>query len=238
MHTTLLTGSILEQLILAGTGIVVLSQALRTGRRLRQGRRAANMLLALGRPSSGVAPYRIVESQRPFAITAGLMRPQVLVSSRLLDELGPCELATVVSHEQAHRQRRDSVRLLAAEVLSTLHLPSTRRLILDQLRMAVEQACDEVAAMRSGDRLQVAETILKMTRMVGTSRPFACTRGPSFTGSDAIARVEGLLRPALPIRPGLGAGAYLFAGSLLALGLITNDWWHHRAESLLGFILG
>lgn len=98
VHTPFFTGSLLELLILACTGVAVLAEAFRTGRRLHLGRRSVTMLLALAKPSSGVAPYRIVTSERPFAITAGLMQPQVVVSSRLLDVLSPTELATVVSH--------------------------------------------------------------------------------------------------------------------------------------------
>jgi Zn-dependent protease with chaperone function len=237
VHSPLFTGGLLEQWILVGTGVAVLSQAFTTGRRLRLGRRAVNMLLALAKPSAGHPHYEIVASEHPFAITAGVLRPRVLVSSGLLDALSPTELATVLSHEQAHQRRRDTVRLVAADTLSALHLPSTRRFIREQLHLAVEQACDEVAAIDTGDRLQVAETILKMTRLATSSNPMAAATGASVTGSDTIRRVEGLLRPPLPMRSRISDVSYLVVlGS--AIALTTNDWWHHRAETLLSFLLG
>ena len=238
IHTGLFTGSFLEQVILAGAGTVLAGRAFTTGRRLRLARLSVNTLLTLAKPSSGSAPHRIVVSEHPFAITVGLLRPQVLFSSRLLHVLSPTELATVLSHEQAHQQRRDGVRLLAAEAFLTLHLPSTRRFILEQLGLAVEQACDEAAVIQSGDRLQVAETIVKMTRLARGHSPIAGTIGASVTGSDVLRRVEGLLHPALPARPRLNALAYGVVGLAISAGFTTNDWWHHSAETLLSFFLG
>ena len=237
-HTPFFTGTILERLILVSLSIIVLGYVLKTGRRLRQSHRALGTLLALVKPSTACAPYRVVDSPRPFAITAGLVRPQVLVSRRLIEDLRPTELATVVSHEQAHQRRRDGMRLFAAEVLSGLHLPTTRRLILDDLGLAIEQACDEAAA-RSGDRLQVAETILKMVRLVGGFKPVPGSFSASVTDSNVAKRVEELLRPVRPVCPKLGAGACLLASLAIAVGLATGDWWHHSAESLLvGLLLG
>jgi Zn-dependent protease with chaperone function len=238
VHTPYFTGGILEWLILVGTGIVVLGYVLKTARSLRKGHRALGTLLALVKPSTARVPYRIVDLPHPFAITAGLLRPQVLVSRRLLNDLSPTELATVVSHEQAHQRRRDGIRLFAAEVLSALHLPTTRRLILNDLGLATEQSCDEVAATRSGDRLQVAETIIKMARLVGSLKPVPWALCTSITGSNVILRVEGLLYPVRPVWSRLGAGACLLAGLMIAAGLATGDWWHHSTESFFSLFLG
>ncbi len=238
VHTAFLTGGTLEQLILGGAIAVVLVWAFGIGLRLAPAHRAIRLLLVLGKPSPGLPDYHVVQSTRPFAVTAGLMRPRVLLSSRLLDELEPPEVATVISHERAHQRRRDGLRLLAAEILSGLHPPSMRHFILGHLRLAIEQACDEVAARQSGDRIAVAETILKMARLAGASRPIPFSVGQSFVGADATLRVEGLLRSPLPLRPWIGAGASVFIGLLIAVGLATSDWWHHSAESLLGFYLG
>lgn len=238
VHSPLLTGSALEQLILGGATAGIAIWVVAAGRRLRPGYRAMRQLLALARPSSDDPRCLVVESAHAFAVTAGLIRPQVLVSSRLLEALRPAEVATVLWHEQAHRRRRDGLRLFAADLFARLHLPATRRVLLQHLRLAVEQACDEVAAQRSGDRLQVADTILKLTRLVAASRAIAAPVGVAFTGADTVRRVEGLLRPALRARSGLGAAGVGVTALLIALGLLTSDWWHHSAESLFGSLLG
>jgi Zn-dependent protease with chaperone function len=236
-HTMLLTGSSLERMILGGIAVIVLGRAFSAWIRLRPAQRALRMLLDLGKRSSGAPCYYIVPSAHPFALTAGLTRPEVLVSSRLFDKLKPSELATVLSHEWAHQRRRDALRLFAADLLCELHLPVTRRFIQQHLRLAVEQACDEAAARQSGDRLHVAEVILKVMRMARTANPLPFV-GPSFTGSNASLMVEGLLRPELAPRPWLGAGSFVLIGLLIAAGLVTGDWWHHSAEALFGFYLG
>lgn len=238
MHTPFFTGAILEQLMLIGAGIVVFGYILKITQRLRQGYRTSQMLLALVKPSSARVRYRVVDSPRPFAITIGLVRPQVVISSRLVASLKPAELSTVVSHEQAHQHRRDVLRLFAAEVLSALHWPTTRHLIFNRLGLAIEQACDEVAAVRSGDRLQVAETIIKMARLAGRFKPMPGALGAVSTGSNVVLRVERLLRPMRPVGPRLSAHACLLAASLMiAMSLATGDWWHHSAESLFSVLL-
>jgi len=133
VHTPFFTGGLLEQMILGGTGVAVLGHVLTVGWRFGRGRRAVRTLLALGEASAATAPYRIVDSQLPFAVTAGLLRPRVFVSNRLFHDLSPSELATVLRHEQAHQRRRDGTRFFTAEVFSALHLRPTRRRILDAL---------------------------------------------------------------------------------------------------------
>ena len=232
------SGSDLEWLLLVGTGMVVLALGIKTFQHLHQSRQSLDALLTLAKPTQADLPIKTIDSMRPFAITAGLLRPQVLVSSRLLASLDHAELTAVVNHELAHRQRRDGIRLLVAECLSAVHLPETRRQILAELALAIEQACDEVAAQQSGDRLQVAATILKITRLVGEEPPLSWALGPSVTGSVAVLRVEGLLRPALPTRSGRGMGLFLGSMMLLILTLAASDWWHHTIESILNVTLG
>jgi Zn-dependent protease with chaperone function len=238
IHTPFFTGAILEQLILVGAGIVVFGYILKTAQRLRQGSRTSHTLLALVKPSSARDPYRIMDSPRPFAITVGLVCPQVVISSRLVDNLKPAELSTIVSHEQAHQHRRDGLRLFAAEVLSALHWPTTRRLFLNSLGLAIEQACDEIAAVRSGDQLQVAETIIKIARLVGRFKPMpSWALGAVSTGSNVVLRVERLLRPMEPVGPLLSTHVCLLASLMIAVGLATGNWWHHSVELLFSALL-
>lgn len=238
VHSPLFTGGAPENLILGGVAALIPVWFFGPTLRLHRGRRALRTLLALSKPSTGALPYHIASSQRPFAVTAGLLRPKVILSSRLLEELGPLELKTVLSHELAHQHRRDGLRLVATELFARIHLPATRRLILEQYELSIEQACDEIAAKQTGDRLQVAATILKLVRLVGISPPVPSSVGPSFNGADATRRVEGLLNPPVPLSPWIAASPYVFTGLLPAVGLVTSDWWHHSAETLFGFFLG
>ncbi|MDT8320191.1 MAG: hypothetical protein RQ826_06640, partial [Xanthomonadales bacterium] len=110
--------------------------------------------------------------------------------------------------------------------------------MLGQLNLAVEQACDEVAAMHSGDRLGVAATIVKVSQLGAAEERASFSASPAFTGADAAVRVNGLLQPPIPARRSIAVAA-LICGMLLTMaGLATSEWWHHSAESLLALHLG
>jgi len=237
VHTALFSGSTPERLLLGTIGVSLLAWATVVGTRLRRQRQVLEMLLALGSASNVEPRHSVIRSRRPFAITAGWLEPAILISSRLLEDLMPAEVSTVLAHEQAHQRRRDGLRLLAAESVSRLHWPTTRRRILGRLSLAIEQACDEVAARHSGDRLGVAATIVKLSRLGAGEGHSAFSTSPAFTGADTADRVQGLLQPALVARPGIALAALVLGALLTIAGLATGDWWHHSAESLLSLHL-
>lgn len=238
LHTVMFTGSTPERLLLASLGVSVLVWFTVIGARLQRQRHVLRMLVALGRTSDAEPRHCVLRSSRLFAITAGWLQPTIVVSSRMIDVLTPGELTAVLAHEQAHQRRRDSLRLLIAEIVSKPHWPATRRRILGQLNLAIEQACDEAAARRSGDRLGVAETIVKLTRLGAVAERTPLSPCPSFIGADATLRVNALLQPSIAARRTLAVAALLSALGLTMSGLATSEWWHHTAESLLGPHLG
>lgn len=213
--------------LLAGTALRVALRAARTRRAVEQLRNAPSRCLAPG--------VRCIESERPFSLTAGRGRGEIFVSSALANALAPGELEAVVEHERAHARRRDGLRQLAALVLSWPYLPAARRSILAELELATEQACDEQAGRRLGDRLVVAEAILAAERLLAsTPNP---SPGPllAFGGSSVPARVRGLLAEAVAER---GLAGWWMAGGLLLASSLLADPLHHATEHLLGLLLG
>ena len=113
----------------------------------------------------------------------------------------------------------------------------------------VEMICDEVAATRTAEPLEIAEALVKLRRQMMASdirsEPVATPAiASSFVSDSALCfqrRVEGLL--ALVDAPSAGptqrwgsAGAILFCTSLLALAailLFAPLSVHHAAESLI-----
>lgn len=238
VHTPWVVGSTIEWIVSGGLVALVLTWVIAAGTRLVGARAKLGLLRALSRPSTDMAATHIVSSRRHFVFTAGILRPQIFLSSALLQAVDPNEPATVIAHEHAHQRRRDGLRLFIADLFGGLHWPPIRRLILADLHLAIEQACDEVAAEQSGDRLQVAETILHLTRLIGSPTPRLASVEAAFTGSDAAVRIEGLLRPPIPQRPAVLASVSILAAGLLVLAFASSDWWHHSAETLLGYLLG
>ena len=237
VHTPLLTGTDLERSILSAAGIAILLLGAGIFFRLRRVRRVVRALRTVQVQEAVHRPYRVVDSGIAFALTAGLVRPAIYLSSGLLNALSPTELAVVVRHEQAHGRRRDALRSFIADLLSRLHLPPIRRRLLADLYLASEQACDEQAALPAGDRLCVAATILKVVRLAAGTRCAGDTLLPTVTGSDVPARIDALLSPARTPsgRPLLSA---VLGASLLAMvGYAYTDELHHAVESALHLLI-
>lgn len=231
IHSPLWTGGVLERLILIAAGVSILALLGGLAVRLRRVARVVRLLEMARLPVLGDGPYRAVESAGPVALTAGLLRPRVYLSCGLVDALSPVELDAVVAHEQAHRRRRDPLRLLVADVLSRLHLPPIRRRLLRELILATERACDERAALTCGDRCGAAAAILKVARLNRARPAPSDALLPAVTGADLAGRVEALLRPAHPVRGRQGLIVALGIALILTLGWVHSDWLHHAVES-------
>lgn len=225
-------GASLPLVLLAG-----LAALLATVRRMLHVRRV-QASLCLGcegelRPGVG-----LLASSECLSLTVGLWRPRIYLSSALAGGLGRAELDVVVAHERAHARRRDGLSQLAARGLSNLHLPGVRRRLLAELELACEQACDEVAAWRVGDRLQVAETLVVVERLArrGEHAASAC----AFGGSSVPDRIRNLLEPHAPAPRSSFARWARWAGWAVAaaLALSVADPLHHLAEHLLGLLVG
>jgi hypothetical protein len=112
-------------------------------------------------------------------------------------------------------------------------LPYARRALLEALELAAEQASDEAGAAELGDRLAMAEVILKVERMLHVAPAPLRALASSFGGTSVPLRVAALLdapmekRPRLPIVLVAILGIALFAAS---------PELHHTTETLLGFI--
>lgn len=233
VHSPLWTGGGLDWLILLAAGLAVVPLAGDLLGRLWRVHGVVRTLETIRLSSPGPRAVRVVDMDGLLALTAGLIRPRIYLSARLLAVLPPADLTAVIAHEQAHRRRRDALRLLAAEVLSRLHLPRVRRRLLADLSLATERACDEEAGLARGGRLGVAETLLKVARLNAGPRIPADALLATITGADLEARVEALLqpvpvtrfRPWLPVAWGVGL--------LLTLGWIHADGLHHGVESAL-----
>jgi Zn-dependent protease with chaperone function len=236
-HAPWWTGSGVDWLVLLLAALAVVAFAGDLPRRLWQVRGVARALEALQLPSSVPRSWCVVDMDDPLALTAGLTRPRIYLSKRLLDSLAPAELAAVIGHEQAHRRRRDAVRQLAAEVLTRLHLAPIRRRLLADLSLACERACDEEAALGSNGRLCVAATLIKVARLnAGRQQPID-TLLSTITGADLEARIEALLQPAAERRVAPWSLIIPGAGVILAFGFIYSDRLHHGVESVLHLLI-
>jgi hypothetical protein len=221
--------------LLGAAGIGTAFQLLRGAGQLARARRVVAGLAGHD-PAPFAADARLLANEAPVSLAVGILRPRIVVSQGLVAALAPAALACVLAHERAHARRRDALRALLARALSWPHPPRTRRALLDELRLAAERACDEVAAGQVRDRLLAAETILAVERLSRQHAPAgAGALGCAFGESDVARRVEALLaEPAPAPRRRL---AWAAAAALALLCLAAADPLHHATEHLLRALL-
>jgi len=170
----------------------------------------------------------------PLCLSVGILEPKTVLSEGFLRAVDAEQLEAVLVHEQAHATRRDALSLAVARATTFLMLPHTRRQLLEELALAAEQSCDEAAARAIGDRLTMAEVILKVERLVAVPHgvgPLAV----SFGGTAIPLRVAALVDPPR-IERRRSALTIFIVCACLAVGA-SSDELHHLAETVVGVLV-
>jgi MFS family permease len=209
--------------------------SVRAARAMRQLRRASERASRLREHSLSDAELgaSVLPTPRALCFIAGVFRPTLFLSRGLLDGVTPEQLAVILHHERAHAVRRDILLRLVAQAATLFMWPPVRARLLQALELSAEQSCDEVAASRVGDRLQVAETILRVERLL--QRATRLSPVSIAFGGDTVPRVTALLEA--PRRS--GSTLSLFAAfALVSCGVLASSApLHHLTESLLGALV-
>lgn len=99
-------------------------------------------------------------------VTVGVLRPAILLPSKVLPELGEQELSAVLAHEYGHIRRRDSLVHILCKLIS---LPVAWHpgigYLMAKISQTRELACDEYAAVRLGKRRSYANTLLRLASL-------------------------------------------------------------------------
>jgi Zn-dependent protease with chaperone function len=149
----------------------------------------------------------VVATGEAFAVTHGLLRPRILLSSGLVAVLDEAELTAVLVHERHHLLRRDPLRLLAARLLAGYgwYLPLLRWWTL-RSALRRELAADRAATARAG----VAAVAGALLKLADLPAPVAVAAvNPAGNLPDRIAQLEGQPLARRPWRGWLLAGATL-----------------------------
>jgi Zn-dependent protease with chaperone function len=196
----------------------------------------------------------LVLSDYPLSFVWGFRHSKLILSSGLLHALTPAGLTGVLEHEAAHHERRDNLikLLLSLCSYSSLAFPLSRSLV-GWRATEVEMICDEVAARRTSEPLEIAEALVRLRRktMAGqiVSEPVATHAIASgFVSDNALTfqrRVDRLLTlvdapiadHARKIQSSIvRGGAFLFGVSLVLLSgilLYAPLSVHHATETLI-----
>ena len=168
-------------LVWAGGSLLLLAMVLSSSVRLSQlARRSA----AGGSPRLNRIVDRLQDSLRlskapcirfsdrlPGPLAFGVIRPMILLPTRLLEQLSDDQLFDVLAHESAHITRRDPLILFLQRIARALYWPIPLVHVLNhELSQAREELCDsQVLAHR--DPIRYGETLLRVAELVCLARP-------------------------------------------------------------------
>jgi hypothetical protein len=126
-----------------------------------------------GRPLDGLAvpmPAFAVDEPFPIVAVAGIVRPQLFVAERVLQECTAAEIAAMVSHECAHVSARDNIKRLVIRACPDVFGVPCR---LDRAwAAAAEEAADAFAAARAPSaRFDLAQALIRVARLAAPHAP-------------------------------------------------------------------
>ena len=197
-HTSEQTGFVLV-LLAASAVLLVLGAAWRVGRATWNTARCHRLVVQLGEriqtPEFPLPTWR-VPIDFPLAAVSGIFRPRLILSTRILEECPPNELAAVLRHEAAHARHRDNLaRACLLGCPDALGLFPNSQKFVAEWRQAVEEAADEEAAgSDSAVRQTLAAALVRVGRMSCGVRPSWMPALALYDGYTLETRVRRLLR--------------------------------------------
>jgi beta-lactamase regulating signal transducer with metallopeptidase domain len=166
----------------------------------------------------------------------GPLRPRVLISASLVEQLDPIDLRCALEHETAHLRRRDPLAHFLLSVASLFALPVWAAALSRAYRSAAEQACDDAAAHVVSDGALVATALLKVAGLQsGVSSTTPALGAFGFGEHPLEARVRRLLsNEVFDVRRarGLQLAGWVAAGTL-AFAMLQASFVHHAVETAL-----
>lgn len=184
--------AVLSAILAAGTCVHEAARTVALGRTLSRravpsGGTFAGLARSLGLQDQLLV---VVDGDARYAVTVGLIRPRVFISTALVGLLEPDELEAVLRHEAHHLRQRDPLRhLLGRAARRALFFAPMVSNLWDRYLTAAELAADG-AAIEAQGRLPLARALLKL---------FAAERGPArlVPGADSLAdlRIASLIEP-------------------------------------------
>ena len=179
----------------------------------------------------------------PGVSLAGIVRPQILINSRVIEDLSPAELEVAMAHEAAHRDAFDNLTRWAFACAPDLLVRSaTAKRLEQEWSDAAEFRADARATRGDAARgLQLAAALIKVARLsaVWTGKspePFWSTLHSSALLELRVRHlVNGQLPPPDPFPAPFLIIAIAFAGTIVAAPLIAETI-HRITEALVAVL--
>lgn len=190
----------------------------------RQDERVQRILEALGSYMAVRSPkIRLIETDYPVACLVGISRPEILLSSWMLENLDDAELEAVLAHELAHLKHLDNLLawLMAWIKEGCFYLPIVHKTIA-QFQRDREFFSDSRAIRTTNKPMALASALLKVWKQgQATNRPFLAQEAEAWFCEDAAVSLEARVQRLLDSSAMLHAPAFSpRAWSALALGIL------------------
>jgi Zn-dependent protease with chaperone function len=165
-------------------------------------------------PDPGDVDIEVLRSRRQSAFCTGLLRPQVVITTALLDALDPDERRAVVEHELSHARRKAPLKLALGQVaMRTLFWVPLLRDLVERYVLLTELEADR-AAMAATSPAALAGALSQALETPATT-------GSVGLADHAATRIDRLFdaRVKLPqlITPARASITLLVLGTLVAL---------------------
>ncbi|HEV2126367.1 MAG TPA: M56 family metallopeptidase [Chloroflexota bacterium] len=131
---------------------------------------------------------------RPLALTWGILRPRIVLSTWMLEHLDEQELEAVLAHEVAHVARRDSLVVWLATLLrdAFCYLPTTRA-AYRRLHQEKELICDDLAIRSTGQPLALASALAKVWDYALNAPPLPASSGSRLSRAVPVGLAHALV---------------------------------------------
>lgn len=183
------------------------------------------------------ADVRLVPSETPLCVTAGIRNPRILVSTASWGLLNEDERRAVLAHERAHIEHGDTRWRFALSLLGAFGPPGLTSRLLAIWMHASERLCDWRASTAVEEPAVVAQALVRLARASSMSRAPRIAETLAFASPNSVAdRVEAIL-DAEPDGAALGSRALTALAVAATLHSVATILFagplHHLLETLL-----
>lgn len=164
------------------------------------------------------SPVWVIEGAGHLLALAGVIRPRLVISQEVLNALSTEQLAAALRHEGSHRISRDNLKRLLILLAPGIFPFFGGFGSLEQgwARISEWAADDRAVAGSSCRSVWLATALVRVARLSAMPRPSPLMTSLLDNSQDLSARVDRLLRPALPHeQPGRGLGSVVASATLV-----------------------
>ncbi len=117
-------------------------------------------------------PLEVITSHVNLAFVKGMLYHRILISLNLISELSPDELENLLMHEWEHCRKRDNLKNFTLMMTQSLNFwPNLRKKLLQTYTCLREIACDEATMLVSRQPLEIAHSIIKVSKLAVKGTP-------------------------------------------------------------------